>query len=196
MGEGGCFICGGKHWASECPQNALKNGGFLPKAGEQGRHLEEEMRLCCMRECARIPGETRTRCPTVPVGVGPKSEEKHQHTKVRPDEQNESDGEMSAPGYSTASGAFEIPKGSVKMVNVLLDPMDGRTEEPESTEKKKGTRRGSKSKKTVLSEKRTSVYNKYEVLREEMEEENERDGQDTFWINLSGDESEEEIVSH
>ena len=54
--KGGCFICGGKHWASECAQNALKKRGGQPKAGEQGRHLEEEMRLCCMMNCA--PGKS------------------------------------------------------------------------------------------------------------------------------------------
>ena len=26
--KGGCFICGGKHWASECAQNALKKRGW------------------------------------------------------------------------------------------------------------------------------------------------------------------------
>ena len=94
------------------------------------------MRLCCVRECARLQGETRTRCPTVPVRVETKSKEEPQHTKVRPDEQNDSDGKTIAPKYSTVSGAVEIPKGRVKIVSFLLDPKDDRTEEPEFTENK------------------------------------------------------------
>ena len=42
---------GGKHWASECPQNSLKrNGGRGGTGGEQGRHMEE-VKLCCLRGC-------------------------------------------------------------------------------------------------------------------------------------------------
>ena len=64
--KGGCFFCGPKHWASECAQNALKEGGGQPKAGEQGRHLEEEMRLCCMMSCAPGEGARGVGYPTVP----------------------------------------------------------------------------------------------------------------------------------
>ena len=55
----------GKHWASECAQNALKKGGGQPKAGEQGRHLEEEMTLCCMMSCAPGKGAGGVEYPTV-----------------------------------------------------------------------------------------------------------------------------------
>ena len=48
----------------------------------------------------------------------------------------------------------------------------------------------------VPSGKGTAVYNRYEVLREEMEDENKRNGQETLWIDLSGDESEEKDASH
>ena len=49
----GCFICGGKHWASECPQNALRRQGG--GGGERSNNLQEEPVLCCARECARAP---------------------------------------------------------------------------------------------------------------------------------------------
>ena len=106
----------------------MKEGGNQPKAGEQGRHLEKEMRLCCMRECARIPGETHTRCPTVPVRVEPKGEEEPQHAKVSPDEKEEVDGNIDGPGYSTVSGAHEIPTGSIKIIRCSPNPQGGRTE--------------------------------------------------------------------
>ena len=69
--KGGCFICGGKHWASECAQNAFKKGGGQPKAGEQGRHLEEEMKLCCMRSCAPETGGDDVGYPMVPSSTKP-----------------------------------------------------------------------------------------------------------------------------
>ena len=70
-----------------------------------------------------------------------------------------------------------------------------RTEEPDSAEEMRSRRR-SATKKIVPVKKKTVVHNKYEVLREEMEEYNEDNGQDAFWIDLSGDEEEEPIASH
>ena len=46
----------------ECSQE----GGGQPKAGEQGRHLEEEMRLCCMISCAPRKGAVDVGYPTNP----------------------------------------------------------------------------------------------------------------------------------
>ena len=55
--KGGCFICQGKHWASECPQNLLKKG-LAPKV-DQGRHLEA-VALCCLRGCKGVTGGRRS----------------------------------------------------------------------------------------------------------------------------------------
>lgn len=115
--------------------------------------------------------------------------------KVCPGEQRKSDREMSAPGHSTVSGAIEVPKGRIKTVTFLLNPKEGRTEETDSAEEMRPRRR-SALKKVVPVKRKTAVHNKYEVLRTEMEEEDEVCGQETFWIYLSGNESEEEIASH
>merc|ERR1712078_339884 len=44
---GGCFICKGKHWASECPHNALRKG--QPSQAGHNRALEE-VRLGCLEQ--------------------------------------------------------------------------------------------------------------------------------------------------
>ena len=60
----------------------------------------------------------------------------------------------------------------------------------------KRTRRRSVPQKKAQRGRATAVHNKYERLREEMKYEDESGGQETFWIDLSGDESEQKYASH
>ena len=46
--KGGCFICHGPHWMSECPHNPLKKGQQGRDGGEHGRVLTE-MNLCTLQ---------------------------------------------------------------------------------------------------------------------------------------------------
>ena len=60
--KGGCFVCGGAHWASECPRNALNNGNAnnSPTPGKNGLSV-----LCSVHEVpvgkpSSAPGLRRT----------------------------------------------------------------------------------------------------------------------------------------
>ena len=98
------------------PAERLGKGGGPPKVGEQGRHLEEEMRLCCMRQCARDQGKGATRSSTAHVATKPRTEGEKQHTQTSPNKLRKHDLGTNARDSPTASGASNNPEGSATKV--------------------------------------------------------------------------------
>ena len=56
--KGGCFVCGGAHWASECPRNALSNGNanHSPTPGKNGLSVLRSVHEVPVGTLVPLPG--------------------------------------------------------------------------------------------------------------------------------------------